>query len=73
MNLPVLDDTPLFGFLTCLKKVSWMHIVRTLLGPDAVLIHKGMFLSLPGSAKQTYHQDGTHLTHQPISKTMSCY
>ena len=37
---------------------------KEILGNDVVLIHKGMFLSMPGSTKQVYHQDGTHLTTQ---------
>jgi ectoine hydroxylase-related dioxygenase (phytanoyl-CoA dioxygenase family) len=43
---------------------SWMPIVREILGKEVVLIHKGMFLSLPGAGAQGYHQDGLHLTTQ---------
>jgi len=61
MQLPVFD-TPAFSFLTDLKKAAWMDIVKKILGDDAKLIHKGAFLSLPGSETQVYHQDGVHLT-----------
>jgi hypothetical protein len=63
MELPVFD-TPEFSFLTNPKKTPWMSVVRQILGKDAVLIHKGMFLSLPGAVTQNYHQDGPHLTMQ---------
>lgn len=63
MELPVFDK-PKFRFLTDMKKSPWMPVVRAILGNDVVLIHKGMFLSMPGSAKQVYHQDGIHLTQQ---------
>jgi hypothetical protein len=63
MELPVFE-TPEFEFLTSIKKAPWMSIVREILGKDVVLIHKGIFLSLPGSARQDYHQDGVHLTTQ---------
>jgi hypothetical protein len=63
MELPVFE-TPEFAFLNSTKSAPWMPIVREILGKDAVLIHKGMFLSMPGSSKQNYHQDGTHLTTQ---------
>lgn len=67
MELP-LFDTEEFSFLTDLKKASWMPIVNKILGDDALLIHKGCFLSLPGSEMQVYHQDGVHLNkkvHKP--------
>jgi ectoine hydroxylase-related dioxygenase (phytanoyl-CoA dioxygenase family) len=41
-----------------------MPIVREILGQDVVLIHKGVFMSLPGAEGQGYHQDGVHLTTQ---------
>ena len=41
-----------------------MPIVKQILGKDVSLIHKGMFMSLPGAAAQDYHQDGPHLTTQ---------
>ena len=63
MELPTFD-TPEFRFLTDLKKAPWMPIVREILGKDVALIHKGMFLSLPGAERQDYHQDGPHLTTQ---------
>jgi hypothetical protein len=63
MELPVFDE-PQFSFLTHLKNAPWMPIVREILGKDVVLIHKGMFLSMPGAAAQFYHQDGVHLTGQ---------
>jgi len=61
MQLPVFD-TPKFSFLTDSEKNPWMEVVKKILGDDAMLVHKGAFLSLPGSEKQVYHQDGTHLT-----------
>lgn len=61
MELPDFDG-PEFSFITDLKKTPWMPIVRQILGKDVVLIHKGIFLSLPGSETQNYHQDGPHLT-----------
>ena len=67
MELP-LFDTEAFSFLTDRKKAAWMPIVHKILGEDALLVHKGCFLSLPGSETQVYHQDGVHLnkkTHKP--------
>ena len=61
MELPAFDSS-VFDFLTFLKKAAWMPIVRTILGEDAVLIHKGCFLSLPVAKTQEYHQD--HLGRQ---------
>lgn len=55
-------DTPQFSFLTS-SEMPWMEAVKTILGKDAVLIHKGCFLSLPGSETQKYHQDGVHLNN----------
>jgi Phytanoyl-CoA dioxygenase (PhyH) len=63
MNLPEFD-LPLYNFLNDTKKSPWMPIVKEILGKDVVLIHKGIFLSMPGSSKQVYHQDGPHLTMQ---------
>mmetsp|Transcript_38186 Transcript_38186/g.80060 ORF Transcript_38186/g.80060 Transcript_38186/m.80060 type:complete len:759 (+) Transcript_38186:135-2411(+) len=63
-----LFDTDAFSFLTDPRKAAWMPIVRKILGEDASLVHKGCFLSLPGSETQVYHQDGVHLnkkTHKP--------
>jgi hypothetical protein len=57
-------DTDEFSFLTDMKKAPWMPIVKTILGDDIVLIHKGCFLSLPDAETQVYHQDGVHLTTQ---------
>ena len=45
------------------ENAPWMPIVRTILGEGAMLIHKGCFLSLPGSETQVYHQDGIHLSN----------
>lgn len=61
MQLPVFD-TPEYDFLTNLKTAAWMAVVKTILGDDATLVHKGAFLSMPGSETQVYHQDGVHLT-----------
>mmetsp|Transcript_41261 Transcript_41261/g.86610 ORF Transcript_41261/g.86610 Transcript_41261/m.86610 type:complete len:673 (-) Transcript_41261:145-2163(-) len=61
-------DTEPFSFLTDIKRAAWMPIVRKILGEDASLVHKGCFLSLPGSETQVYHQDGVHLNkkvHKP--------
>jgi hypothetical protein len=61
-------DTSEFSFLTDTKKAAWMPIIHKILGEDALLIHKGCFLSLPGSETQVYHQDGLHLNkkvHKP--------
>ena len=44
-----------------------MPIIHKILGEDAILVHKGCFLSLPGSETQVYHQDGVHL-HKKIQK-----
>ena len=64
MELPVFEDSTEFGFLTDMTKSPWMPVVKAILGDDALLIHKGCFLSMPGSAPQVYHQDGVHLTTQ---------
>jgi hypothetical protein len=61
-------DTDAFSFLTDPRKAAWMPIVHKILGDDALLVHKGCFLSLPGSETQVYHQDGVHLNkkvHKP--------
>jgi hypothetical protein len=61
-------DTKEFSFLTDTKKAAWMPIIHKILGEDALLVHKGCFLSLPGSETQVYHQDGLHLNkkvHKP--------
>mmetsp|Transcript_1085 Transcript_1085/g.2984 ORF Transcript_1085/g.2984 Transcript_1085/m.2984 type:complete len:876 (-) Transcript_1085:93-2720(-) len=63
MELPAFDE-PEFSFLTDLKKAPWMPVVRSILGKDVVLIHKGIFLAFPGAETQAYHQDGVHLTSQ---------
>jgi ectoine hydroxylase-related dioxygenase (phytanoyl-CoA dioxygenase family) len=63
MELPVFDN-PAFQFLADVKKAPWMPIVREILGKDVALIHKGMFMSLPGADPQEYHQDGPHLSTQ---------
>jgi len=64
MELPCFDDDERFSFLTDLSKTPWMPVVQEILGQDATLIHKGMFLSMPGAERQDYHQDGVHLTQQ---------
>ena len=61
MELPIFD-TEEFAFLTDPNKTPWMPVVHQILGKNATLIHKGMFLSMPGAETQVYHQDGTHLT-----------
>lgn len=61
-------ETKEFSFLTDTKKAAWMPIIHKILGEDALLVHKGCFLSLPGSETQVYHQDGLHLNkkvHKP--------
>ena len=60
MELPQFD-TEEYAFLTDQKKAAWMPIIHKILGEDAILVHKGCFLSLPGSETQVYHQDGVHL------------
>lgn len=60
MELPAFD-TAEFSFLTDSKNAAWMPVVKKILGEDAALVHKGCFLSLPGSETQVYHQDGLHL------------
>ena len=63
-----LFDTKEFAFLTDRRKAAWMPIVQKILGEDALLVHKGCFISLPGAETQVYHQDGVHLnqkTHKP--------
>ena len=62
MELPIFD-TPQFDFLTNIKSAPWMPIVNKIFNYQAVsLAHKGIFLSMPDSAIQVYHQDGVHLT-----------
>jgi hypothetical protein len=61
MQIPSFDDGK-FDFLTNLETARWMPVIRQILGNDATLVHKGSFLSLPGSDAQVYHQDGPHLT-----------
>jgi len=61
MQLPAFD-TDRFSFLTDLDKAAWMPVVKKILGDDATIVHKGAFLSMPGSSTQIYHQDGPHLT-----------
>ena len=63
MELPAFESE-VFDFLTDLQKAPWMPVVRTILGDDVVLIHKGCFLAVPGAEAQEYHQDGIHLTTQ---------
>jgi hypothetical protein len=46
MELPMFD-TDAFSFLTDLQGAAWMPIVRQVLGPDVVIIHKGVFLAKP--------------------------
>jgi ectoine hydroxylase-related dioxygenase (phytanoyl-CoA dioxygenase family) len=60
MELPEFD-TEEYSFLTDSKNAAWMPIIHKILGDDAILVHKGCFLSLPGSETQVYHQDGVHL------------
>jgi hypothetical protein len=63
-----LFDTEDFSFLTDRRRAAWMPIVHKILGDDALLVHKGCFISLPGAESQVYHQDGVHLnqkTHKP--------
>jgi len=46
----------------------WSGLVKSILGEEAVLLHSGVMLSLPGSHVQPWHQDGPHLDyrkHQP--------
>jgi hypothetical protein len=64
MELPAFENPKAFGFLNDTKKAPWMPVVKAILGDDAILIHKGCFLSMPGAAPQEYHQDGVHLTTQ---------
>ncbi len=61
MQVP-LFDTEQFSFLTDIKNTAWMPVVKKILGEDATIVHKGAFLSMPGSVTQIYHQDGPHLT-----------
>lgn len=63
MELPIFE-TIQFGFLTDLKKAPWMTVVKEILGNEVCLIHKGIFLAMPDAEKQSYHQDGIHLTSQ---------
>ena len=59
-----LFDTKEFAFLTDRRKAAWMPIVHKILGEDALLVHKGCFISLPGAETQVYHQDGVHLNQK---------
>ncbi len=61
MQLPAFEKDE-FSFLTDLEKAAWMPVVKKILGDDATIVHKGAFLSMPGSSTQIYHQDGPHLT-----------
>ncbi|KAL3793347.1 hypothetical protein HJC23_003857 [Cyclotella cryptica] len=63
MELPEFD-TDEYSFLTDAKMAAWMPIIHKILGEDAILVHKGCFLSLPGSETQVYHQDGVHLNNK---------
>mmetsp|Transcript_6446 Transcript_6446/g.19048 ORF Transcript_6446/g.19048 Transcript_6446/m.19048 type:complete len:1038 (+) Transcript_6446:88-3201(+) len=63
MELPVFEKG-MFDFLNCVDSTPWMPVVRAILGDDAILIHKGSFMSLPGASTQEYHQDGVHLSSQ---------
>jgi Phytanoyl-CoA dioxygenase (PhyH) len=64
MELPVFDESK-FSFLTDLTQTPWIEVVQQILGDEVVLIHKGVFLSNPGSETQGYHQDGPHISmHQ---------
>ena len=60
MELPVFESS-VFSFLTSLETAAWMPVVWQILGDDVTLIHKGVFLSMPGAEHQNYHQDGPHL------------
>lgn len=61
MELPAFDG-PNFQFLTDLAQAPWMPVVKQILGEEVALIHKGVFLSMPGAEAQDYHQDGPHLS-----------
>lgn len=62
MELPIFD-TPEFDFMTNLETAAWMPIVNKIFNHQPVsLVHKGIFISMPDSAAQVYHQDGVHLT-----------
>jgi len=62
MELPIFDS-PEFDFITNLETAAWMPIVNKIFNHQPVsLVHKGVFLSMPDSAVQIYHQDGPHLT-----------
>jgi len=60
MEVPAFSN-PQFDFLTS-PDAPWTEVVKTILGDEYSLVHKGAFLSLPGSSAQIYHQDGPHLT-----------
>jgi hypothetical protein len=62
MTIPAYD-TPSFNFLRD-GDAPWMSVVKQCLGDECKLIHKGCFLSLPGSHHQVYHQDGVHLNEK---------
>jgi len=57
MRVPALDAMPCFD-----AEAPWLPLVRRILGPDAVRIHLGCMLSLPGSVAQNWHMDGDHLS-----------
>jgi len=62
MEVPIFD-TPEFNFITNLETAAWMPIVNKIFNQQPVsLVHKGVFISMPDSAAQVYHQDGVHLT-----------
>lgn len=39
-------EEPTFSFFNVVQKAPWMPIVKTILGKEVVLIHKGIFLSM---------------------------
>jgi len=62
MTIPAYDTEP-YSFLQD-REAPWMSVVKQCLGNDCKLIHKGCFMSLPGSHHQVYHQDGVHLNEK---------
>lgn len=68
MQVPQFTTLPELKPLQGGASAPWSRLVKEILGEDAVLLHSGVMLSLPGSHVQPWHQDGPHLDfkkHRP--------
>jgi hypothetical protein len=66
MRVPLFDTLPCFG-----AAAPWWPLVRQILGDDAVRIHVGCMLSMPGSVAQNWHMDGDHLS-ETVQRPAHC-